>query len=46
MIGVVNLGDVNNSLDKFEQQWERQVINEKSVATHACIYDLRSIYQP
>ena len=47
LIGFVNLGDVNDSLDKFEQQCqngERRVISEESVATHMLVFMIRGLF--
>ncbi len=39
LIGFVNLGEINQTLDKFKRQCQsrEQVINDESVATQLCL---------
>ncbi len=46
LIGFVNLGEINQTLDKFKRQCKggEQVINDESVATHMLVFMIRGLF--
>ncbi len=46
LIGFVNLGEINQTLDKFKRQCKsgEQVINDESVATHMLAFMIRGLF--
>ena len=46
LIGFVNLGEINETLDKFERQCQNkeQVISEESVANHMLVFMIRGLF--
>ena len=47
LVGFVNLGEINNTLNTFEQQCkdgEQPIINEGAVATHMLVFMIRGLF--